>query len=66
MKIAVVGAAGMVGSRVLSEAARRGHDLLAVLRARRPAVQLAGFVLALAALVAGQLSGPSVRKGQSR
>ncbi|SEF19957.1 probable blue pigment (indigoidine) exporter [Amycolatopsis pretoriensis] len=29
-------------------------------------VQLAGFALALAALVAGQLSGPSVRKGQSR
>lgn len=30
MKIAVVGAAGMVGSRVLAEAARRGHDLLAI------------------------------------
>ncbi|MGK3206413.1 NAD(P)-dependent oxidoreductase [Amycolatopsis sp. MEPSY49] len=38
MKIAVVGAAGMVGSRVLTEAARRGHDLLAILRTRRPAV----------------------------
>lgn len=37
MKIAVVGAAGMVGSRVLAEAARRGHDLLAILRTRRPA-----------------------------
>ncbi|MFJ7219188.1 NAD(P)-dependent oxidoreductase [Amycolatopsis sp. NPDC098790] len=36
MKIAVVGAAGMVGSRVLAEAARRGHDLLAIVRTRRP------------------------------
>ncbi|MFD0419635.1 NAD(P)-dependent oxidoreductase [Streptomyces sp. NPDC127108] len=32
MKIAVVGAAGMVGSRVISEAASRGHDLIAVFR----------------------------------
>lgn len=38
MKIAVVGAAGMVGSRVLTEAARRGHDLVAVVRTRRPDV----------------------------
>ncbi|GAB3147778.1 NAD(P)-dependent oxidoreductase [Amycolatopsis stemonae] len=38
MKIAVVGAAGMVGSRVLAEAARRGHDLVAVVRTRRPDV----------------------------
>ncbi|UWE08723.1 NAD(P)-dependent oxidoreductase [Actinacidiphila bryophytorum] len=36
MKITVVGAAGMVGSRVLAEAARRGHDLVAVFRTRRP------------------------------
>lgn len=36
MKIAVVGAAGMVGSRVLTEAAERGHDLLAIVRRRRP------------------------------
>ncbi|MEU8636509.1 NAD(P)H-binding protein [Amycolatopsis sp. NPDC048633] len=36
MKIAVVGAAGMVGSRVLTEAARRGHDLVAIVRTRRP------------------------------
>lgn len=36
MKIAVVGAAGMVGSRVLTEAAGRGHDLLAIVRRRRP------------------------------
>ncbi|MEV6639242.1 NAD(P)H-binding protein [Amycolatopsis sp. NPDC051371] len=38
MKIAVVGAAGMVGSRVLTEAARRGHDLVAIVRTRRPEV----------------------------
>nr|WSX74258.1 NAD(P)H-binding protein [Streptomyces sp. NBC_00899]WSX79677.1 NAD(P)H-binding protein [Streptomyces sp. NBC_00899] len=36
MRITVVGAAGMVGSRVLAEAARRGHDLVAVFRTRRP------------------------------
>ncbi|TQM32390.1 NAD(P)-dependent oxidoreductase [Nocardia bhagyanarayanae] len=36
MKIAVVGATGMVGSRVIDEAARRGHDLIAVFRSRRP------------------------------
>ncbi|MFI6364999.1 NAD(P)-dependent oxidoreductase [Nocardia sp. NPDC050630] len=36
MKIAVVGAAGMVGSRVLDEAASRGHDLIAVFRNQRP------------------------------
>ncbi|QUH03845.1 NAD(P)H-binding protein [Saccharopolyspora erythraea] len=32
MKITVVGAAGMVGSRVVTEAASRGHDVLAVFR----------------------------------
>ncbi|MEU4343347.1 NAD(P)H-binding protein [Nocardia sp. NPDC023852] len=37
MKIAVVGATGMVGSRVVKEAARRGHDLIAVFRKERPA-----------------------------
>jgi putative NADH-flavin reductase len=37
MKIAVVGAAGMVGSRVVSEAASRGHDLVAVFRKARSA-----------------------------
>lgn len=37
MKIAVVGAAGMVGSRVVNEAASRGHDLIAVFRKARPA-----------------------------
>ncbi|MGW1739105.1 NAD(P)-dependent oxidoreductase [Nocardia sp. NPDC001965] len=36
MKIAVVGAAGMVGSRVVAEAARRGHDPVAVIRNGRP------------------------------
>ncbi|MET8778339.1 NAD(P)H-binding protein [Nocardia sp. NPDC004654] len=36
MKIAVVGATGMVGSRVVAEAARRGHDQIAVFRSRRP------------------------------
>jgi putative NADH-flavin reductase len=38
VKIVIVGAAGMVGSRVLTEAARRGHDLLAIVRTRRPDV----------------------------
>lgn len=32
MKIAVAGAAGMVGSRVVNEAASRGHELVAVFR----------------------------------
>ncbi|RJL33345.1 NAD(P)-dependent oxidoreductase [Bailinhaonella thermotolerans] len=32
MKIVVVGAAGMVGSRVVAEAVRRGHDVVAVCR----------------------------------
>ena len=32
MKIAVIGATGMVGSRVVVEAARRGHDVTAVFR----------------------------------
>ncbi|MGK4579930.1 NAD(P)-dependent oxidoreductase [Kitasatospora sp. HPMI-4] len=36
MKIAIVGAAGMVGSCVVSEAADRGHDLIAVFRSLRP------------------------------
>ncbi|WP_458089070.1 NAD(P)-dependent oxidoreductase [Streptomyces malaysiensis] len=36
MKIAVVGAAGMVGSRVVTEAAKRGHDLVAVFRKKPP------------------------------
>ncbi|MBB4913977.1 NAD(P)-dependent oxidoreductase [Streptosporangium saharense] len=37
MKIVIVGAAGMVGSRVVTEAAGRGHDLVAVFRRNRPA-----------------------------
>ncbi|MFD5385387.1 NAD(P)-dependent oxidoreductase [Streptomyces sp. NPDC127074] len=36
MKIAVVGAAGMVGSRVITEATSRGHDLVAVFRDKPP------------------------------
>ncbi|MFG2567729.1 NAD(P)-dependent oxidoreductase [Streptomyces sp. NPDC048567] len=36
MRIAVLGAAGMAGSRVVTEAADRGHALLAVYRATRP------------------------------
>ncbi|WP_086668749.1 NAD(P)-dependent oxidoreductase [Lentzea kentuckyensis] len=38
MKIAVVGAAGMVGSRVVTEAVRRGHDVTAVFRGSTPLV----------------------------
>lgn len=36
MRIAVIGAAGMAGSRVVTEAAHRGHALLAVYRSTRP------------------------------
>ncbi|MGA6162728.1 NAD(P)-dependent oxidoreductase [Amycolatopsis magusensis] len=36
MKIAVVGAAGMAGSRVVAEAARRGHEVIAVHRGTAP------------------------------
>ncbi|GLY40058.1 hypothetical protein Amsp01_060810 [Amycolatopsis sp. NBRC 101858] len=57
MKIAVVGAAGMVGSRVLTEAAGRGHDLLAIVRGRRPGVADVPVVVAdsgrMATLFAG-------------
>lgn len=34
MKITVIGATGMVGSRIVAEAANRGHDILAA--SRRP------------------------------
>ncbi|MGA6208632.1 NAD(P)-dependent oxidoreductase [Nocardia testacea] len=44
MKIAVVGAAGMVGSRVVAEAAHRGHEPLAVYRTGRPAGLPSGVV----------------------
>ncbi|MEU1730455.1 NAD(P)H-binding protein [Streptosporangium sp. NPDC020145] len=44
MRIVVVGAAGMVGSRVVSEAVNRGHDLVAVFRRTRP-VSPPGVVL---------------------
>ncbi|MBQ1047077.1 NAD(P)H-binding protein [Micromonospora sp. C51] len=37
MRITVVGATGMVGSRVVREALDRGHDVTAVYRGRRPA-----------------------------
>ncbi|SDY72289.1 hypothetical protein SAMN05216215_103377 [Saccharopolyspora shandongensis] len=37
MKIAVIGAAGMAGSRVTSEATDRGHDVTAVFRGEVPA-----------------------------
>lgn len=38
MKIAVVGAAGVVGSRVVTEAVRRGHDVTAVFRGPVPPI----------------------------
>ncbi|GAB3840043.1 NAD(P)H-binding protein [Micromonospora andamanensis] len=37
MRITVVGATGMVGSRVVREALGRGHDVTAVFRGQRPA-----------------------------
>ncbi|WP_280236850.1 NAD(P)-dependent oxidoreductase [Nocardia cyriacigeorgica] len=53
MKIAVVGAAGMVGSRVITEAARRGHELIAVFRTERQVALPPGVVA-----VAGEASDP--------
>ncbi|MFD4406343.1 NAD(P)-dependent oxidoreductase [Nocardia sp. NPDC058499] len=44
MKIAVVGAAGMVGSRVVIEAAHRGHDSVAVIRNGWPRALPSGVV----------------------
>ncbi len=38
MKIAVIGAAGMVGAEVVTEAVRRGHDVTAVFRGSVPEV----------------------------
>lgn len=46
MKITVVGAAGMVGSRVVTEAAARGHDLVAVFRKARPTALPPGVITA--------------------
>ncbi|MEV0703342.1 NAD(P)H-binding protein [Saccharopolyspora sp. NPDC050389] len=46
MKIAIIGAAGMVGSRVTVEAADRGHDVTAVYRGEIPA-SLPGAVSAV-------------------
>ncbi|MET9893512.1 hypothetical protein ABZZ47_25520 [Streptomyces sp. NPDC006465] len=37
MRIVVIGAAGMVGSRVVTEAANRGRNLVAMFRSRRSA-----------------------------
>ncbi|KRV48563.1 NADH-flavin reductase [Wenjunlia vitaminophila] len=47
MKIAVVGAAGMVGSRVVREAADRGHALVAVFRRDPSAVLPPGVTAAV-------------------
>ncbi|MEU4475610.1 NAD(P)H-binding protein [Micromonospora sp. NPDC023888] len=47
MKIAVVGAAGMVGSRVVVEAADRGHEPIAIFRRRRPAALPHGVTAAV-------------------
>ncbi|WP_433492206.1 NAD(P)-dependent oxidoreductase [Nocardia grenadensis] len=44
MKIVVVGAAGMVGPRVVAEAAHRGHDPVAVFRNGRPVLLPSGVV----------------------
>ncbi|MBD3007937.1 MULTISPECIES: NAD(P)-dependent oxidoreductase [unclassified Streptomyces] len=53
MKIAVVGAAGMVGSRVVSEAVSRGHDLVAVFRKEPTAAPPPGVIA-----VAGDANDP--------
>ncbi|WP_327351158.1 NAD(P)-dependent oxidoreductase [Streptomyces sp. NBC_01304] len=42
MKILVIGATGMVGSRVIDEAARRGHAVTAVSRSLTPHADAAG------------------------
>ncbi|WP_328392137.1 NAD(P)-dependent oxidoreductase [Nocardia sp. NBC_00416] len=53
MRIAVVGAAGMVGSRVVTEAVGRGHELVAVFRAGAPAALPLGVTA-----VAGDANDP--------
>lgn len=58
MKIAVVGAAGMVGSRVVTEAARRGHDLVAVFRTAPPAALPPGVIA-----VRGEANDPDRMSG---
>ncbi|WP_407702292.1 EamA family transporter [Streptomyces specialis] len=58
MRIAVVGAAGMVGSRVIDEAARRGHDLVAIYRTGRPAALPPGVTA-----VAGDANAPGRMSG---
>ncbi|MBF6435428.1 NAD(P)-dependent oxidoreductase [Nocardia cyriacigeorgica] len=58
MKFTVVGAAGMVGSRVVGEAARRGHDVVAVFRTPQRAALPAGVVT-----VAGEARDPDRMSG---
>jgi putative NADH-flavin reductase len=50
MRITVVGAAGMAGSRVVAEAARRGHGVRGVFRGRRPTGLPAGLSDAVTAV----------------
>ncbi|MEU7528994.1 NAD(P)H-binding protein [Saccharothrix sp. NPDC042600] len=64
MRITVFGAAGAVGSRVVTEARRRGHDVTPVTRSDRP-----GFVVADATdvdRVAGLARGSDVVVGATR
>ena len=57
MKIAVVGASGMVGSRVVAEALRRGHDVTAVHRTAAPGAHVVRGDATDRELMAGILSG---------
>ncbi|TLG09878.1 NAD-dependent epimerase/dehydratase family protein [Nocardia cyriacigeorgica] len=58
MKITVVGAAGMAGSRIVAEAASRGHDVVAVFRTPRQVALPPGAVA-----VAGEASDRELMSG---
>ena len=76
MKIVVVGASGMVGSRVVAEAAQRGHEVIATSRSGEPvsgaetalALELtdtAALVAAIDAADVAVIAVPTDRAGQS-
>lgn len=62
MKIVVIGATGMVGSRVTAEAVRRGHQVVAVSRNAGPA-PAPGSVTVVAADVSDTMELTQVMKG---
>lgn len=48
MKIALIGASGNVGSRILDEALRRGHNLIAIARDASKIAQRTGVTVVAA------------------